>query len=202
MASKEDRAAVRQLVQRVIDSHGRRESGWGDDCDLMKWLRAKARENTPGGVDAVREQLVSREDWPAKASFNSIREVFYLVKRGDITPEEQDRLQTVYARGLAMKPWEYARAHVERLMAEHGEEVAPEAAKVLVDYLADKHPNPKAFLAQPHVRGKLHPDVDLTDLPAPDFKGIERHRIRGERGERMRQMPPMRGRSRPHQRAG
>lgn len=87
------------------------------------------------------------------------------------TPQTTAEIQRLYADHLVNLPWESARPAIEHLL--RGEEACQGidalAMRTLVQCLEKKHPNPKAFLMQPDVVGKVHESIDLTHLPAPDF---------------------------------
>lgn len=65
--------------------------------------------------------------------------------------------------------YEAARFAVEPMLKHHETRfVSPQAAYVILAYVANGHPNPRRFLEKPEVAAKF-PGVDLTCFPAPDF---------------------------------
>jgi hypothetical protein len=85
-------------------------------------------------------------------------------------PELVEEIQHDHALALVRHPFERARPSVEALFTDVdiGWQ-SDEALRLVVEYVAAHHPNPKAFFAQPAVRTRLPASVNLSGLPCPDM---------------------------------
>ncbi|HEY1750311.1 MAG TPA: hypothetical protein VGG29_03555 [Caulobacteraceae bacterium] len=139
-------------------------------CPVTAWVKA----NPDKTQDEFEAWISTHPDYAAPTCADIIRCTGHFN-----TPEATAQLQRLYAGFLVAQPWQKARPWIEGLLSGQAGDVADgldmAALKLLVACMAEHHPSPKGFFAQPHVIGRIPRQVDLSHLRSdahPELAGL------------------------------
>lgn len=166
------------VIEHIIAGHRRR--GRPEDCPLMDWVKAQAHLER----DELLRRMVRLPDWEPRYTCDCIVDCAHLYDRAQCLND-----QALYVDALQEAGFAAARGALEELMALHGARLEPEIAQRLVDWIAEHHPNPRGFLAQPKVLERIPARADLAAVNArqpgaPPLKGGRADEIRATRAPR------------------
>lgn len=161
----------------VREFEGTREiEGVTGPCPGLDWARA----NPDRTVEDFEAFVQADPEIASPTIFGIIRTTGY-----HNNDEARSQLQRLYAGFLVKQPWGYARPWIEKLLrGDRGEPVGgfdEGAIRILVEAMAQHHPSPKGFFAQPAVLARMPASLDFTDMRSdahPHLKGVE---LRGKR---------------------
>lgn len=157
--------SLQEHVAEFAENNRRLRRGW---CPVIDWVKLQP-DQTLDDVIAAETYIQSHPEWGPSYCCDVIRDTWRFNTPADVADIQHD-----HAVALVRHPWQAARKPLEALFAH--EEIqwrSPEALGLLIAYLAQHHPNPKAFLHQVHVRARLPSDAQFPEMLSPDFPHLE-----------------------------
>jgi hypothetical protein len=168
---REKYLSLEEHVAECLANNSRLKRGW---CPVIDWLKRQPSE-TIDDVIAAELYVQRHPEWGPSYCCDVIRDTWRFN-----TPDAVETIQHDHALSLVRHPWAAARRKVEALLShEDTKWESREALQLVLDYFAANHPNPKAHLAQAHVRARLPQWVEITHMPCPDFPELKSHVLRG-----------------------
>lgn len=171
---REKYLSLDEHVAECLANNRRLKRGW---CPVIDWLKRQPNE-TIDDVIAAELYVQHHSEWGPAYCCDVIRDSWRFNP-----PDVVAMIQHDHAVALVRHPWPVARRAIETLLSHH--EVrweGREALELVLAYIADNHPNPKAHLAQAHVRARLPRWVDLSEMRCPDFPELKNQSLGGNAG--------------------
>lgn len=173
-------AQTQTLIDTVVASHLAADRSM--DCELIVWLQTQS-----GRADtvALRKEMMARPEW---TPFHSL-EAIYALAGQESTPARTAALN-LYGEHALTEDYSWPgggrlngihRAMIERIATRKGDGLPPSTWRHLIAWLKVHHPNPKLFLAQPHILENVPASIDLSDLPSPARPRFQAEKLKGGR---------------------
>ncbi len=138
-------------------------------CPVSDYLRAHL--NDP--IETVEAYVYAHPQWGPFALCETMYRVL-LFNNSSTHPHGEtiaQHVQHFIALEIAEHKWGDMRGQLSAMLkSDEMRFVSPEAAYVILAYLASNHPNPRKFLEKDEVRAKFPPDLDIAAFAAPDFE--------------------------------
>jgi hypothetical protein len=144
-------------------------------CASTDYLRAHVADNM---LDTD-EYIYSHEDWgPMVCCWTMV--LTFAHNNSRVPPDGSGLVMAQWIQYymavtlVRFHPWSRARGHVEQLLRHQNMKfVSPEAARIILNFVVDGHPNPGRFLSLPEVAPKFVGSgwtlEQLQEFPHPDF---------------------------------
>lgn len=136
------------------------------DCEFIDWLeKQRGRKD----ILALRDEIADHAHWHPRYLMECIQEAHNEWRDlYDLDDVQCDLVRRILGSGT----WDQLRGPIEGLISGFGQVIQPGAMQLLVDYIAENHPNPKRLLLQPKYQERIHCSINLSELSCPDFPEI------------------------------